>query len=191
MCCHQDGAHCFACPASKKSNCGRTCLCCKTKKATCPFNKGNSSALAIGSEEISELLEKLVNTVETLSNKMDILTGQVVALGGHMDDLVDDFQSEEIDSPEELISDMEEWQASCMELKYLEGVNSEALQRVMQWRLDEDMVQLRAKGPVEPEKMNMGDLYKVANHKFWYDLGGSGENGGDEGQMRFVPSHKE
>ncbi len=128
MRCRQDSAHCFACPASKKSNCGRTCSCCKTKKAACSFNKGNLSALAVGSEEVSELLAKLVNMVETLTNKVDILTGQVVDLRSHVDNLVDDFQLEEIDSPEELISDMEEWQVSCVELKDLEGVNSEALQ---------------------------------------------------------------
>ncbi len=134
------------CPASEKSNCGRTCSHCKTKKAACSFNKGNSSALAISSEEVSEFLAKLVNTVEILTNKVDVLTGQVVDLRSHMDDLVDDFQSEEIDSLEKLISDMEEWQVSCVELKDLEGVNSEALWQAMQWRLDEDIAQLRAKG---------------------------------------------
>ncbi len=127
MCCRQDSAHCFAHPASKKSSHRCTCSHCKTKKAACSFNKGNSSALAIGSKEVLELLAKLVNTVEILMNKVDILTGQVVNLRSCVDDLVDDFQSEEIDSPEELISNMEEWQASCVELKDLEGVNSEAL----------------------------------------------------------------
>ncbi|KAK0437493.1 hypothetical protein EV421DRAFT_1907243 [Armillaria borealis] len=83
MRCHQDSAHCFACPASEKSTHGRTCLRCKAKKATCSFNKGNSSMLAVSSEEVSELLEKLVHTVETLSNKVDVLMGQVVSLGGH------------------------------------------------------------------------------------------------------------
>ncbi|PBK73733.1 hypothetical protein ARMSODRAFT_1015263 [Armillaria solidipes] len=170
MHCHQDSAHCFACLASEKSNCGRTCSRCKTKKATCSFNKGTLSALAVGSKEVSELLQKLVHTVETLSNKVGVLTGQVVSLRGHMDDLVDDFHLEAINSLEELISDMEEWQASCMELKDLGSVNSEALRRVMAWQLDEDMVQLRAKGPAEPEKMNADDPYEVANHKFWYGL---------------------
>ncbi|KAK0421504.1 hypothetical protein EV421DRAFT_1917343, partial [Armillaria borealis] len=147
MRCHQDLAHCFACPASEKS-----------------IRRRTLSALTVGSEEILELLEKLAHMVETLSNKVDILTGQVVSLGGCIDDLVDNFQSEEIDSPEELISDMEEWQASCMELKDLGSVNSEALWRVMGWWLDEDMAQLRAKGLVEPKKMNVDDPYKVANH---------------------------
>ncbi|KAK0437056.1 hypothetical protein EV421DRAFT_1978720 [Armillaria borealis] len=133
-----NSAHCFACLASEKSIRGRTCSHCKSKKAACSFNKGTSSALAIGSAEISELLEKLSHTVETLSNK-----------------------SEEIDSPEDLISDMEEWQASCVELKDLEG-----------WRLDEDIVQLRVKGLAEPEKMNADDPYEVANCEFWYGLRG-------------------
>ncbi len=128
--------------------------------------------LTISSEEVLELLAKLVNMVETLANKVDILTGQVVDLRSRVDNLVDDFQSEEIDSPEELISDMEEWQVSCVELKDLERVNSEALWWVMQWQLDEDMVQLRVKGPVEPKKMNVDDLYKVTNREFWYSLGG-------------------
>ncbi|PBK71763.1 hypothetical protein ARMSODRAFT_1016753 [Armillaria solidipes] len=172
MRCCQDSAHCFAHPASKKSNRGRTCSRCKTKKAACSFNKGTSSVLAVGSEEVSELLQKLVHTVETLSNKVDVLTGQVVSLGGRMDDLVDDFHSEAINSLEELISDMEEWQASCVELKDLGSVNSKALRRVMAWRLDEDMVQLRAKGLAEPEKINADDLYEVANREFWYGLGG-------------------
>ncbi len=132
MRCCQDSAHCFVRPASEKSNRGRTCSRCKTKKAACSFNKGNSSALAVSSEEISELLAKLVGTVEILMNKVDVLTEQVVDLWGHVDDLVDDFQSEDIDSLEELISDMEEWQALCVELKDLEGVNSKALQRAMQ-----------------------------------------------------------
>ncbi|KAK0446613.1 hypothetical protein EV421DRAFT_1901466 [Armillaria borealis] len=108
MCCHQDSAYCFACLASKKSIHRRTCSRCKTKKAACSFNKGTLSVLAISSEEVLELLQKLVQTVETLSHKVDILTGQVISLRGHMDDLVDDFQSEDINSPEELISDMEE-----------------------------------------------------------------------------------
>ncbi|SJL00829.1 uncharacterized protein ARMOST_04143 [Armillaria ostoyae] len=172
MCCHQDSAHCFARPASEKSIRGRTCSRCKTKKAACSFNKGTSSALAVGSEEVAELLQKLTHTVEILSNKVDVLTGQVISLGGRVDDLVDDFRSEAIDSPEELISDMEEWQASCTELKDLGSVNSEALQRVMAWWLDEDMVQLRAKGPAEPKKMNADDPCKVANREFWYGLGG-------------------
>ncbi|PBK67352.1 hypothetical protein ARMSODRAFT_1020832 [Armillaria solidipes] len=172
MHCHQDGAYCFTHPASEKSNCRRTCSQCKTKKAACSFNKGTSSALTVGSEEVSELLEKLANMVETLSNKVDILTGQVISLGGRVDDLVDDFRSEDIDSSEELISDMEEWQVSCVELKDLGSVNSKALQRVMAWQLDEDMVQLRAKGLAEPKKMNTDDPYKVANHEFWYGLRG-------------------
>ncbi|KAK0430002.1 hypothetical protein EV421DRAFT_1939362 [Armillaria borealis] len=92
MRCHQDSAHCFACLASEKSNHGHTYSHCKSKKAACSFNKGTSSALAIGSKEIMELLEKLANTVETLPNKVDILMGQVISLGGHMDDLVDDFR---------------------------------------------------------------------------------------------------
>ncbi|KAK0449947.1 hypothetical protein EV421DRAFT_1732176 [Armillaria borealis] len=147
--CHQDGAHCFAHLASKKSNHRRTCSCCKTKKATCSFNKGNSSMLTVGSEEVSELLEKLVHMVEVLSNKVDVLTGQVISLGGHVDDL-----------------------ASCVELKDLGSVNSKALWRVMAWQLDEDMAQLRVKGPAEPKKMNADDPYKVANHEFWYGLRG-------------------
>ncbi|SJL06598.1 uncharacterized protein ARMOST_09940 [Armillaria ostoyae] len=170
MHCRQDSAHCFARPASEKSNRRRTCSRCKTKKAACSFNKGTLSALTIGSEEVAELLQKLAHTVKTLSNKVDILTGQVVSLRGRVDDLVDDFCSEAIDSPEELISDMEEWQALCMELKELGSVNSEALWRVMVWRLDEDMAQLRAKGPAEPEKMNAGDPYEVADCEFWYGL---------------------
>ncbi|SJL12780.1 uncharacterized protein ARMOST_16211 [Armillaria ostoyae] len=167
-----NSAHCFVCPVSEKSNRGRTCSRCKAKKAACSFNKGTLSALAVGSEEVVELLQKLAHTVETLSNKVDILTGQVVSLGGHVDNLVDDFRLEAIDSPEELISNMEEWQVLCTELKDLGSVNSEALRRVMAWRLDEDMAQLRAKGLVEPEKMNTGDPYEVANREFWYGLGG-------------------
>ncbi|PBK75366.1 hypothetical protein ARMSODRAFT_1012815 [Armillaria solidipes] len=119
-----------------------------------------------------ELLQKLAHTVETLSNKVDVLIGQVISLGGRVDNLVDDFQSEEIDSPEELISNMEEWQVLCMELKDLGSVNSETLWRVMGWWLDEDMAQLRVKGLAEPEKMNADDPYEVANRKFWYSLGG-------------------
>ncbi|SJL00111.1 uncharacterized protein ARMOST_03423 [Armillaria ostoyae] len=163
MCCHQDVAHCFVCPASKKLIRGWTYLRCKAKKAACSLNKGTASALTISSEDVSELLQKLAHMVETLSNKVDILTGQVVSLGGHVDNLVDDFHSEAINSLEKLISNMEEWQASCMELKDLGSVNSEALQRVMVWQLDEDMAQLRVKGPAKPEKMNADNPYEVAN----------------------------
>ncbi len=42
----------------------------------------------------------------------------------------------------------------------------------MQWRLDEDMAQLRAKGPAKPKKMNVDDPYEVANREFRYGLGG-------------------
>lgn len=132
MWCRQDGARCYAHPGSRKTAQGQTCSCCKSKKAACSFNKANLSVLAVGSEEVSVLLEKLMNTVEVLLNKVDVLTGQVVDLQSCVDDLVDDFQSEDIDSLEELISDQEGWQALCTELKDLEGVNSEALQWVMQ-----------------------------------------------------------
>ncbi|KAK0447961.1 hypothetical protein EV421DRAFT_1900618 [Armillaria borealis] len=44
--------------SSEKSIYGHTCSHCKTKKAACSFNKGTLSTLAVGSEEISELLEK-------------------------------------------------------------------------------------------------------------------------------------
>ncbi|PBK60427.1 hypothetical protein ARMSODRAFT_1026471 [Armillaria solidipes] len=150
MHCHQDGAQYFACPASKKSNCGWTCSQCKTKKAACSFNKGNLSALAIGPKEVSELLQKLTDMVGTLANKVDVLTGQFIDLWSCMDDL----------------------QALCVELKNLEGMNSEALQKVMQWWLDKDIAQLKAKRPVEHKKINTDSLYKVANHKFWYGLRG-------------------
>ncbi|PBK70295.1 hypothetical protein ARMSODRAFT_974267 [Armillaria solidipes] len=58
-------------------------------------------------------------TMDTLANKVDVLMGQVVDLQSCMDNLADDFQLEEVDSPEELISNMEEWQVSCAELKDL------------------------------------------------------------------------
>ncbi|KAK0431140.1 hypothetical protein EV421DRAFT_1912170 [Armillaria borealis] len=107
--------------------------------------------------------DEFTGNIETLANKVDILTGQVIDLRSQVDDLVDDFQLEKINSLEELILDMEEWQASCTELKNLEGINSEALWRVMGWWLEEDMAQLRAKGLVEPEKMNVDDLYEKHN----------------------------
>ncbi|PBK72209.1 hypothetical protein ARMSODRAFT_1016181 [Armillaria solidipes] len=72
------------------------------------LQKGNSSALTISSEKVLEVLQKLVYTVKTLANKMTVLTGQVVDLWSCVNDLVVDFRSEEINSPEELISDMEE-----------------------------------------------------------------------------------
>ncbi|PBK75408.1 hypothetical protein ARMSODRAFT_970070 [Armillaria solidipes] len=69
----------------------------------------NSSAFTVSSKEVSELLQKLADTVGTLANKIDILTGQVIDLWSCMDDLVDNFQLEDINSPEEFISDIEEW----------------------------------------------------------------------------------
>ncbi len=56
MWCRLDSARCFAKPASEKSNRGRTCSHCKVKKSACSFNKGTTSLLVIGSEEISEVL---------------------------------------------------------------------------------------------------------------------------------------
>ncbi len=38
--------------------------------------------------------------------------------------------------------------------------------------LDEDMAQLRAKGPRSLSRWNVDDPYEVANRKFWYGLGG-------------------
>ncbi len=61
-----------------------------------------------------------------------------------MDNMCYNYHSrtEDYNSLKKLISEarLECWQASCAELKDLEGVNSEALWQVMQWRLDEDMV---------------------------------------------------
>ncbi|SJL04334.1 uncharacterized protein ARMOST_07700 [Armillaria ostoyae] len=151
MRCCQDVAHCFACPASEKSIRRQTCLRCKAKKATCSVNKGTSSVLAVSSEVISEQLQKLVHTVETLSNKVDVLMGQAVSLMWTI------------------------WLMISSIVRGVEGFGKCELQGSPEgygvW-LDEDMAQLRVKGPVEPEKLNADNPYEVANHEFWYGLGG-------------------
>lgn len=42
----------------------------------------------------------------------------------------------------------------------------------MQWRLDEDMAQLRAQGMLESEMLNAADPYEISNWEFWYGLRG-------------------
>ncbi len=122
------------------------------------------------------LLKKLTNMVSLLVDKVNHLTGKVAILRGHIGNMCHDYNSstEDPDSPEELMSEagLEGWHASCAELQDLKGVNSEALWRVMQWRLDEDMAQLQAQGMPETEKLNASDLYEISNCKFWYGLRG-------------------
>ncbi len=169
-------AHRYAKPASERISCGRTRSCCKIKKAACSFNKGVFSSGTVGSKEVSEALEKLTNTVSLLVDKVDRLMGEVVILQGHVGDMCHNYNSgtEDPDSPEELMSEagLEGWQASCTEVKDLKGVNSEALQQVMQWRLDEDMAQLQAQEMPETEKLNASDPYEISNRECWYGLGG-------------------
>ncbi len=71
-----------------------------------------------------------------------------------------------------LDSEPEEWKVSCAELHDLEGVNSEALQRVMGFQLDCDIMQLRKGGLLEPEKVDPQDSYEIANRQFWYGTSG-------------------
>ncbi len=165
MRCWLDSAQCFAKLASEKSNRGRTCSCCKIKKSACSFNKGTTSSLVVGSDEILEVLHNLVATVTVLAGKVDSLTGEVVSLQSRIGDLCDDYRTEDLESPSDFLSDSEPegWKVSCAELQDLEGVNSEVLRRVMGFRLDRDMAQLRKGGPLEPKKVNPEDPYKIAN----------------------------
>ncbi|PBK71391.1 hypothetical protein ARMSODRAFT_1017292 [Armillaria solidipes] len=158
-----------------------------TKKAACSFNKGNSASITISSEEVSEAIQKLMSTVDALINKVDQLTGEVTFLWSCVRDFIDNFDTEDIQSPEDIlsVSNVDEWNMSQLELEDLKGVNSEALWRVMQWRLDKDMVQLRAQGLAEPEKMNADNTYKISNCEFWYGLGGEGKLG----QMKLVQDY--
>ncbi|KAK0226910.1 hypothetical protein EDD85DRAFT_958134 [Armillaria nabsnona] len=107
MRCHLDGAKCFTNPASKKSNQGWTCSHCKIKKAVCSFNKGTSSALAISSKEISEVLHNLVATMAVLAGKVNNLTGKVASLWSQVGDLCDDFCTKDIKSPSDILLDSE------------------------------------------------------------------------------------
>ncbi len=174
MRCRLDSARCFAKLASEKSNRGQTCSCCKIKKSACSFNKGTTSSLVVGSNEISEVLHNLVATVTVLAGKVDRLTGEVVSLRSHVGDLCNNYHTEDLESPSDFLSDSEPegWKVSCAELQDLEGVNSKALQWVVGFRLDPDMAQLRKGGPLEPEKVNPKDPYEIANRQFWYGTGG-------------------
>ncbi|SJL16827.1 uncharacterized protein ARMOST_20356 [Armillaria ostoyae] len=175
--CRQDRAKCFTHPGSMKTSQGHTCSCCKTKKAACSFNKGNSVSITVSSEEVSDALQKLMSTVNALVNKVDQLTGEVIFLQSCVRDFIDNFDTEDIQSPEDMlsVSNVEEWNVSCLKLEDLKGINSKALQRVMQWRLDKDMVQLQAQGPAEPKKMNTDDPYEISNCEFWYSIRGAGK----------------
>ncbi len=174
MWCRLDSTWCFAKPASEKSNRGRTCSRCKIKKSACSFNKGTTSSLVVGSDEILEVLHNLVAMVTVLAGKVDSLTGEVISLWSRVGDLCDDYHTEDLESPSDFLLDSEPegWKASCAELHDLEGVNSEALRQVMGFRLDRDMAQLRKGGPLEPEKVNPEDPYEIANRQFWYGTGG-------------------
>ncbi len=174
MQCRQDGTRCHTRPGSGKTTQGWTCSRCKTKKAMYSFNKSTSSSITVGSEEISEALQKLTGIVNVLVNKVDKLTGEVALLWGCVRDFIDDYKTEDVESPEDILlaSDVEEWDASCIKLHNLKGVNSEALRCVMQWCLDKDMAQLRVKGQAEPKKMDANNPYELSNHEFWYGLGG-------------------
>ncbi len=165
MRCCLDSARCFAKPASEKSNRGRTCSRCKIKKSTCSFNKGTSSLLVVGSDEILEVLHNLVATVTVLAGKVDSLTGKVTSLWSHVGDLCDDYHTEDLESPFNFLLDSEPegWKASCTELHNLEGVNSKTLRRVMGFWLDCDIAQLRQGGLLEPEKVDPQDPYEIAN----------------------------
>ncbi len=174
MQCHLDSAKCFVKPASKKSNQGWTCSHCKIKKSACSFNKGTTSSLAIGSNEVSEVLHNLVATVTVLAGKVNSLTGEVAFLWSHVGNLCDNYCMEDIESPRDLLSESntEEWKMSCAELHNLKSVNTEALWQVMGFHLDCDMVQLRKGRLLELKEVDPKDPYKIANHQFWYDTRG-------------------
>ncbi len=87
-----------------------------------------------------------------LAGKVDSLTGEVASLRSRVGDLCDDYRIEDLESPSDFLSDSEPegWKVLCVELHDLEGVNSEALQWVMGFQLDRDIVQLRKGGLLEP-----------------------------------------
>ncbi len=98
----------------------------------------------------------MVATITVLAGKVDNLTGEVTSLQSHVGNLCDDYRTEDLESLSDFLLDSEPegWKVSCAELHDLEGVNSEALWRVMGFRLDRDIMQLRKGGLLEPEKVD-------------------------------------
>ncbi len=93
MRCHLDGAKCSMKLASKKSNQGQTCSCCKIKKSACFFDKRTIFSLIVSSNEILEILYNLATIMTVLAGKVDSLTSEVTSLQSHVGDLCDNYHT--------------------------------------------------------------------------------------------------
>lgn len=123
MWCHLDDTKCFTKPASKKSNQGQTCSCCKIKKSACFFDKRTIFSLIVSSNEILEVLYNLATIMTVLAGKVNSLTGKVTSLQSRVGDLCDNYHTKNLETPSDFLSDSkpEGWKASCVELHDLRG----------------------------------------------------------------------
>lgn len=64
-----------------------------------------------------------------LAEKVDNLIEQVASLQSHIGNLCNDYCTEDIELPEDILSesDTKEWKTSCAEFHDLKGVNTKAL----------------------------------------------------------------
>ncbi|KAK0480239.1 hypothetical protein IW261DRAFT_1563934 [Armillaria novae-zelandiae] len=85
-------------------------------------------------EKVVDLLQNLHAWFDEMEDRMVRIERELEAVGGHVDDLVDDF--EEGDALEYLrdfipVVSMEEWKVSREELGELKGANPKALRQAM------------------------------------------------------------
>ncbi|SJL06756.1 uncharacterized protein ARMOST_10098 [Armillaria ostoyae] len=158
--CWTDKATCFVCGGV------RTCQHCCVKKVQCMFNKGGDNG---GSTESTSVMEIL----QDISARMACLDDKVEAVMAWVEDLVDDYHIDNnIQYPEDFIpkSIKAKFEVLRIELQKTSNIYCEVLCEVAKYRLDRDMVLIKAEGlQVLASEMllRVEDPYKILNKSFW------------------------
>lgn len=101
---------------------------------------------------------------------MEKMEGKLKAVGGYVDDLVDDFHpGDAVEYPQDFVAEAsaDEWALLRYELEDLQGANPEALHWAMLLHLDQDVAQVWHSCLVSVETFNGQDPFKLANMQLW------------------------
>ncbi|KAK0472700.1 hypothetical protein IW261DRAFT_1570530 [Armillaria novae-zelandiae] len=166
--CRADGARCIM------SATMRSCEQCRIRKAKCLWiEEAEPSAL----EQVVDLLQDLHVRFAEMEDRMARIERGLEAIGGHVDDLVDNFEEgDALEYPRDFIPAVsaEEWKVLREELGKLKGANSKALRRAMRLCLDQDVAQVWYAHMTSAE-FNGQDPFELANMELWCRNRGNGD----------------
>ncbi|KAK0488825.1 hypothetical protein IW261DRAFT_1557314 [Armillaria novae-zelandiae] len=165
--CQANGARCVM------SLTMRSCKRCRIRKPKCMWMDETAPMVM---EQVLDLLQDLHARFDEMEGRMENIERELEAVGGHVNDLVDNFEEgSALEYPQDfiLMASTEDWELSLRELQDLKGATPEVLWQAMRLRLDQDVAQV-FHAHITSMDFNGQDPFELANIKFWHRSHGEG-----------------